>query len=314
MTALGADALWTKSRVFIERGLVARDNRDLSAFHLWAALALELLGKAALARIHPVLVADPTSFDSMLVACGVKVTDKTRSILAKTTFERLVQVSKEFDERTGRFCVLMANRRNEELHSGASPTGDLEPRAWVPEYWRIAEIVSRLAGRTLEDWVGQAEGGRARGVIADASRLLVASVEGRIARCRAEFNRRHPPGSSERAAVIRAVNESYSPAGARELILEHDGSTRQECPACGASGWLLGNEVASHRHPIEFDETDPESLWQFEDVIYETEAFVCSACSLPLDGRLELDAAHMPQEYQEEREVEPDYEPDYGNE
>jgi hypothetical protein len=102
--------------------------------------------------------------------------------------------------------------------------------------------------------------------------------------------------------------------GSPELAIEHDGSTRSNCPACGASGWLFGDEVAIHRQPIEFDETDPESTWQIEAVIYETQIFVCGACSLPLEGRLELDAAHMPDEYMQEREVEPDYEPDYGNE
>jgi hypothetical protein len=147
MSAFEAEAMWAKSKMFMERGIMARDNRDVSAFHLWAALALELLAKAALARIHPVLVADPTDFNSMLVACRVKASDKTRSILARTAFERLMQVSTEFDERARRFCMLMSNRRNEELHSGASPTVDLDPRAWVPEYWRVSEIMLRLAGR-----------------------------------------------------------------------------------------------------------------------------------------------------------------------
>jgi hypothetical protein len=314
MRAFDSNTLWAKSKVFIERGLAARDQRDVATFHLWAALALELLGKSALARIHPVLVADPTKFDSILVACGMDVTDKTRSIVAKTTFERLIQVSREFDDRAERFCMLMANRRNEELHSGSSPTEDLDPRAWVPEYWRVTEIMSRLAARTLEDWVGADEAGRAREVISDASRTVATAVAARIARCKAEFDRRYPPGSADRQVVVEMANKSYLPVGRREIVAKYDDSTRYTCPACGANGWLFGDEVGSHMQPIEFDEDDPESALQFEDVTFETEAFVCTSCSLNLDGRLELDAAGMPQEYEVEREVEPDFEAEYGNE
>lgn len=32
-----------------------------------------------------------------------------------------------------------------------------------------------------------------------------------------------------------------------------------------------------------------------------------------VEGRVELDAAKLPEEYEDEREIEPDYEPDYGN-
>src|SRR5690606_14137761 len=120
---------------------LARDAGDQGLFHMWAALALELLGKSALAHVHPTLVADPTKFNSLLAACGRLDTDDVRSIAAKTVYERLRVLSKSYDQRAADFCMLMANRRNEELHSGSSPTTDLKPDAWVPEFWRIAEII-----------------------------------------------------------------------------------------------------------------------------------------------------------------------------
>jgi hypothetical protein len=312
VTAFDPTALWAKSKVFIEKGLLARDSADFATFHMWAALALELLGKSALAQIHPALVADPTKFESMLVACGRAVTDKTRSIAAKTVYERLKTLSKDFDEKSERFCVLMANRRNEELHSGSSPTTDLDPGVWVPDYWRIAEVISRMAARTIEDWIGDEEAARARDVVADASRIVTSAIEARIARCKAAFERKYPPRSSDRKQVLALAAKTDVPLGHRELVVSSDHHQRVECPACGASAWLFGIEASSHRRPIEYDH-DNNSAWQLEDVVYFTEAFLCTVCSLALTGRAELDSAEMPEEYEHEREIEPDYEPDYGN-
>jgi hypothetical protein len=312
MIAFDADALWAKSKTFIERGLKSRDDGDFSTFHTWAALALELLGKAALSRIHPALVADPTKFESLLVACGRDVTDDTRSITAKTTYERLVVLSKDFDDRAKRFCMLMANRRNEELHSASSPTSDLDPRAWVPEYWRITLVICGLAGRELEHWVGEEEGKRAREVSADASRVLTAAVEARISRCRNDFNERYPANSADRKVIVEAANKALWPAGSKDFVETYDHHLRAECPACSARGWLFGDEVGRHRHPIEYDH-ETQAVWQIEDRSYYTEAFACTACTLRLVGRVELDAAEFPEDFTEEHEVEPDFEPDYGN-
>ena len=38
----------------------SKKGGDVDEYQLWSSLALELLGKAALASIHPSLVADPT--------------------------------------------------------------------------------------------------------------------------------------------------------------------------------------------------------------------------------------------------------------
>jgi hypothetical protein len=56
--ALSAEALSGKSRAYIARALAAKGRNDMGEYQLWASLALELLGKSALAGIHPCLVAD----------------------------------------------------------------------------------------------------------------------------------------------------------------------------------------------------------------------------------------------------------------
>ena len=59
MQAFDYEALYAKSKVYVERSFKAEHDKDQAGFQLWASLSLELLGKATLARIHPALVADP---------------------------------------------------------------------------------------------------------------------------------------------------------------------------------------------------------------------------------------------------------------
>lgn len=76
--------------MFVERALEARDDQYVITFHLWASVALELLGKATLSHIHPPLVADPTHFKSILAASGhTAISITVRSITVMTVFREL---------------------------------------------------------------------------------------------------------------------------------------------------------------------------------------------------------------------------------
>ena len=142
------------------------------AFHLWASFALELLGKASLAHIHPTLVADPSHFRSILSACGHSSTGLVKSISAKTLFERLRTTCEEFDQRMFRECMTMASRRNTELHSGDSPVVGLDARSWVPNFWRAVSVLLSTQDRMLQDWVGDTEAERTQKISTTQPRPL----------------------------------------------------------------------------------------------------------------------------------------------
>src|SRR5688572_19445637 len=125
MPAFSHESLWAKSKVFMDHALHARDDDDEVQYHLWAVIALELLAKAALANIHPTLVADPQDIKSLLAACGRDLGVSLRSITAKTVFERMHTLGR-FDKKMMDACMLMANRRNAELHSGETPMAGLD--------------------------------------------------------------------------------------------------------------------------------------------------------------------------------------------
>src|SRR3989442_2242650 len=135
MVALQRDAVFAKSIGFIKRALAHRDGNRPEEFQLWAALALELLGKSALATIHPALIADPQNVDSMFAACGHPIGTNVKTIAAKTVFSMLRHLDKKFDDKTEKFCNAMAERRNAELHSGEAPFAAFLPDAWLPKYW-----------------------------------------------------------------------------------------------------------------------------------------------------------------------------------
>ena len=63
--AITKEGLIAKSRIYIQRAFRAKLADDLDEYQLWASLALELLGKAALAGIHPSLVVDPNHYESL---------------------------------------------------------------------------------------------------------------------------------------------------------------------------------------------------------------------------------------------------------
>lgn len=312
MSAFDHASLWSKSKVFIDRALRARDNADADEFHLWAAIALEVLGKASLAHIHPVLVADPSHLPSLLTAVGRPTGTNVKSITAKTVFERLRLEITPFDERMERECMLMANRRNAELHSGETPATGLDQRSWVPQFWRAAEVLITHQARTIEDWVGQEEGQRVREILRDAAELLRQTVLGRIERRRREMDTRFPPGSQERVDAAARANARPAPA---RVVEAADAVEEVECPACGMKAWLLGS--VAHEE-VTHVEADPDAEWgpmyfEMVETTYDVEEFRCAECSLRVEGRDEVAVAGLPADFTREDEREPDYEPDYGN-
>jgi hypothetical protein len=297
----------------MDRALRARDNRDELEFHLWSAVSIELLGKAALAHIHPVLVADPSKFPSLLAACGRQTTTDPRSITAGTVFERLHHISQQFDDSMRRFCLVMAERRNSELHSGETPLQGVDHRSWVPQFWKVADVLLREQNRSFDDWVGMEEASRARAILADSAELLRQSVLARIGRRKAEYDTRCPLGSAERldaagrAAARPLPSRYYSIADAEEEI---------KCPACSSKAWLFGFEweeqvidrVVEGSSPFDFD------CYDIVRTTFGAEEFRCVECGLTLEGRDELEIVGLPLVFEREDVREPQYEPEYGNE
>jgi hypothetical protein len=129
------EAIFAKSKAYVQRALRCKKADDLDEYQLWASLALELLGKTCLARIHPSLIANPQDQISLFAASGLNLGTDIKTIATHTLYDRLRHITKGFDESVKKFCDDISQRRNAELHSGEVPFKEMKLEAWESRYW-----------------------------------------------------------------------------------------------------------------------------------------------------------------------------------
>ena len=306
MATFERDALFAKSIVFIKRALAHRDGNRQDEFQLWAALALELLGKSALAAIHPALIADPQNADSMFAACGHRISTTEKTITGKTVFARLKHLDKKFDKKTEEFCNAIAMRRNEELHSGKAPFAAFLPDAWLPKYWETCSVILAMQNSSLKEWIGPDEAAGADLIVSKAITALEHAVSARIGAAKKSFATKY---SRDTLEALRAIPRPFwRPTVGGQL--ERD----EQCPACGVTALLRFNRVGEELLEQTYAENgEPEPWLEHVEVSYAADEFACSACGLRLEGQKELAAADLPLGIEREEEREPEWESDYGN-
>jgi hypothetical protein len=304
--AINGDALHSKSKIYIGRALARKGGGDLDEYQLWASLALELLGKAALAREHPSLVVDPTHWQSMFVAAGIKVTTDVKTIAAKTLFQRLVHLVPRFDTKVQEFCGEIAERRNAELHSADLPFKTMRLDAWEARYWHACDTILNHMGSSLEQWLGAADAQAPRQVLDEASKALEAAVRLRVEAAKKKFEELKKP-ERERLATEARLREPEQQAGLFKG--RYDEIWIDACPACKCRAFMTGEQTAEDIS----EERDEYAIWEIVDREFVGEEFRCPTCDLTLIGNDEIDAAGLNYIHEDRQEREMEYEPDYGN-
>lgn len=148
----GFDALYGKACTYVTR---AHDEPvDSSLFGFWMSLALELLCRAALAKIHPVLLADPTNEGNIQYVFGINPKSNPKSVQAKTVFARCSVFIPGFTDKMSTHCLIMADRRNSELHSGAAAFENVDNSTWLPATLEVIEVLLKHMGVSIEDFLG----------------------------------------------------------------------------------------------------------------------------------------------------------------
>lgn len=305
--ALSPEALLGKSKVYIARALAAKSRKAMGEYQLWASLALELLGKSALADIHPCLVADPQSYVSLFAAAGMPVGTDLKTISAKTLFERLSHASKRFDKKTQEYCERMSLKRNAELHSGEAPFEEMLPTSWEGRFWHTAEIILEIKGQGIEEWLGAHEAKAPKELLSEYAHAVGEAAKVRVETAAEEFASR--PKKERDAAHAQA--DGLTPWEVRRSFrLVSDSIWETICPACQSKSFLAGVKYTEELS-AEQDEEDPEE--ETVDVFFVAEEFRCPSCRLHLDSRDEIAAAGLEVEHTETETRRREYEPDYGN-
>lgn len=304
--AIDAEALHAKSKVYVGRALTRKGAGDFDEYQLWASLALELLGKAALSRTHPSLVVDPTHWQSMFVAAGINVTTDVKTITAKTLFERLAHLVPKFDKTIQKFCQDIAERRNAELHSADLPFKTMRLEAWEARYWHACDTILHHIGSSLEHWLGAGDAKAPRQLLDEAEEALKAAVKLRVEAARERFTELK---KSERERLL-AEAELREPQHQRALFNgNYDGIWVASCPACGCRAFMAGEQTAEDIS----EEEDEQAIWEIVDREFVGEEYRCLTCDLTLTGSAEIDASGMNYIHADRQEREMEYEPDYGN-
>lgn len=267
------DALYGKARAYIRRASDEAVNSALFGF--WTSLALELLCRAALAKIHPVLLADPTNEGNIHYVFGVIPKSNPRSVQAKTVFARCSVLVEGFTDKMSAHCLIMADRRNSELHSGAAAFENIDNSAWLPATYEVMEILLKHVGMNFEDFLGKEQAPIAEGMLKDRREHIKKEVKDRIAKAKKDFLALSEEERSKREAI--------SNTRVADWIKVSPLRRRCTCPACGSSAVMSGKSLS--RGPARVDEAE---LTIEREVRVLPNVFRCVHCLLRMDGYQEM--------------------------
>jgi hypothetical protein len=306
------DALWIKAKLFLNRAMDDDGVRSFDEQALWASLALELLAKAALARISPVLIAEPTEEGANLLA-SLGLTrggDHFSSVRAKTIFTRCHRAFRPFDlKESSRFT----QARNEYLHGPGVPFLAIPPEVWWPKFWAQMDILVKSMDREMSDLVGpdrepivDSHLSQNKKNIEDRTEALIARARQRIAQHRA-------------GTMTTKMVAEWNSVG--NLTAHMMYQTPQQCPACDLEGVLEGDEeISRERERTVFA---GETIYDGAEYDYDyptftltiaADYFSCPHCHLVLDRLEFVDQAGLSAAFEVERVEDSEYrEPDYGN-
>lgn len=274
------DPLFAKSRLFFERAF-SRERED-AEFGLWCALGLELLARAAVSSVSPMLLAEPDDDHRHLLHALGRSNERGsgKSIGSAKVFVLCKTLFKEFREEDRTACTALLNCRNDELHTGGAPFIRYPTSEWLNGFYRSCSILATALGETLETVFGKAEAEIARKTISSDQNDVKQRVAATIAAHKRVFDAKDP---AEQAALQKAAADQ----GEMLSQLRHHGVP---CPACKATGSLQGEPFGAER----------VSHGEGEIVVKQAVApisFGCTPCGLKLNGQSELAAAGLSSPY-----------------
>ncbi|WP_208295761.1 hypothetical protein [Paenarthrobacter nitroguajacolicus] len=281
------------------------ESRSFDEQALWASLALELLAKAALCKVSPVLIAEPTEDGkNVLAAAGLGGADPAfTSVRATTIFMRCKRAFPPFNAEQAK---KIANNRNEYLHGGGIGFGVVPAENWWANFWSLASILIDAQDKTIADLVGGRREGEASRYLARNQEYMAERLESLISRARQRFVQKEQGNLPPR--------EQKQWRNAAGLIAEMDYSINEVCPACGNDGTLEGEYVNEARvDGYQDPHTGESDSWGEADV--NSEHFSCESCQLVLDTSELIELSDLPDEFTVPMDPEmiAEQEGEYGN-
>jgi len=270
------DPLWAKARLFFQRAF--SESRDDPAFGLWCSLGLEILARTALASISPTLLAEHDREHKYLLHALGRGSERTprKSIGAVQVLSLCLDLFPEFTNDDLTASLALVNRRNEELHSGASAFEAYPSRQWLAGFYKACQSLSAAMGESLETLFGEEEANVATEIIAEDRNDTRQRVQSRIGSHRAVF----------KAKTEEERDHLQKEAERQGQTLSFEGHHRVSCPACNCVGTVKGKAFGKEHI------TDQDGDIVVRQPVSPT-SFSCSACGLKLEGYAEVEAAEL---------------------
>jgi N-terminal domain of anti-restriction factor ArdC len=226
------DALYNKAKVFAQR---AHDEPvDSSLFAFWMSLSLELLARAALSQVHPVLLADPREPDNIHYAFGINPKGVPKSIPAKALFSRCSIFVPGFTDNMSAHCLIVAERRNTELHTAAAAFEGIDNSKWLPATYEVLEVLLTHLKRDFQDFLGE-HGDVAVEALKDRRDTIKKDVQEKLAASRKFYRFLSPEEREQVAAKAENSNATWLSPVFRASLVQTSAALRPYRSACSST-------------------------------------------------------------------------------
>ncbi|WP_299966023.1 hypothetical protein [uncultured Roseobacter sp.] len=267
-----SDALLAKAQQYAE--VMNGFSKDDWQYGLWSSLCLELLARAALAKVSPTLLADLGNWHNIYYSLGKIPNAKKfvpKSVGISEVIRRQSEIDSHFDTELKDFCLLHVERRNAELHSSEPAFDGLKPSAWLPTFFRACNVLLDSLSVLPEEFWGADEAKLAQEMIDAAKDETAKAVLKLVAAHNTTWN-----GKDE--------TEQKTLLAQAEVWATRQAGHRVACPACGTTALVNGDPVSAPQQSMG------------EDLIVEKQdylpsKFECIACGLKIAGLSHLSAA-----------------------
>ncbi|KEO82008.1 hypothetical protein [Tumebacillus flagellatus] len=279
------ESLWGKTKLFMARAQSV--NPDDSLFPFWSSLGLELLARATLSFIHPVLNADKDD-SSILYPFGfvtkeyVEKKKGPKSIAVNQVFSRLKSIVPEFTETEEKFCNYLMDRRNEEIHSGSLAYEEFTTSKWVAKFYRVCKMLLSFQEKSLDELFGAETAIIADKMIEALGKNVETIVKKRIAEANSLFDKLTESDKEEakRQAAVKYRSVYNEPT--KKMVT---------CPACGSQHAMVKGEIVGSNEP-RFVEGNIVETYTILPTTY-----ACFSCQLSMTGNDELYYAELGGQY-----------------
>jgi hypothetical protein len=281
------DSLWQKTKMYMLRAFQC--GRESADFALNCSLAMEFLARAALAKIHPALLADPQGSDNVLYAFGFSTTDKPKSIAITTVYIRCTKINPDFTDDMAKSCTSLSERRNAELHSGDPAFDGIPTSVWLAQFYKSCKVLLASQGRTLTD------------ILPDHAEVVAAEqmIAGLDSQYTAEAKKAIGIAAHAFSQLSKDEQNEAQKRGSVMATLSGPGRKRETCPSCGGDAILRGIRIRATRPQLGDD-----SRLHWEE-IYLPDKLICGACALSLDGHPILQGANIGGQFTVESSADP---------